>query len=60
MSSNPVGKVLSPVPTVVGVVGYGLNILISPVAALGSRGSHISLPAGTDYTIKFREDIYLK
>ncbi len=58
-SSNPIGTVLSPVPTVVGAVGYTVNLLASPITALWSKGQHISLPAGTDYTIKFREDLYM-
>ncbi len=58
-SSNPVGTVLSPIPTVVGVVGYTVNLVASPITALWSKGQHISLPAGTDYTIKFRQDLYM-
>ena len=59
LASNPVGVMISPVPTVVGAVGYGVNLIASPVTALWSKGSHISLPAGTNYTIKFRQDLIL-
>ena len=59
MSSNPIGAIVSPVPTVVGIAGYGVNLIASPLTALWSRGSNISLPAGTDYTIKFKQDLLL-
>ena len=59
LSSNPFGTIISPIPTIVGAVGYGVNFVASPITALWSKGSHISLPAGTNYTIKLREDIYL-
>ena len=58
-SNNPIGAFVSPLPTIVGVVGYGANLAISPVKALWSKGSPISLPAGTDYTIKLRNDSYI-
>ncbi|MBR6099115.1 hypothetical protein IKP85_05145 [bacterium] len=59
MSSNPVGTILSPIPTIVGAVGYTANLIVSPVTALWSKGSHITLPAGTPYTLKFRQDLYI-
>ena len=59
LSSNPFGTIISPIPTIVGAVGYGVNFIASPITALWSKGSHISLPAGTNYTIKLREDLYL-
>lgn len=59
LSSNPFGTIISPIPTIVGVAGYGVNFIAAPITALWSKGSHISLPAGTNYTIKLREDLYL-
>ena len=59
LSSNPLGTILSPIPTIVGAAGYGINLIASPITALNSKGSSISLPAGTDYTIKFKEDLIL-
>ena len=58
-SSNPVGTILSPLPTIVGVVGYTGNLLVSPITSLWSKGSHITIPAGANYTIKLRQDLYL-
>lgn len=59
LSSNPVGTIISPIPTIVGAVGYGVNLIASPITALWSKGSHITLPAGTNYTLKFRQDLYI-
>lgn len=59
LASNPVGVIISPIPTVVGAVGYCANLIVSPVTALWSKGSHISLPSGTGYTIKLRQDLFL-
>ena len=56
LASNPVGIIVSPIPTIVGFVGYGANLIISPVTAIWSKGEHITLPAGTSYTIKLRQD----
>ena len=56
LASNPVGIIISPVPTIVGFIGYGANVVITPVTAIWSKGEHITLPAGTPYTIKLRQD----
>ncbi len=57
--SNPIGAICSPVPRIVGTVGYTVNFLASPLTAVWAKGSHITLPSGTDYTIKLREDLYM-
>ncbi len=59
LASNPIGTIISPIPTIVGAVGYGVNFIASPVTALWAKGDHITLPAGTNYTIKLREDFYM-
>ena len=59
LSNNPVGTIISPIPTIIGAAGYGVNLVASPVTALWSKGSGISLPSGTDYTIKLRSDSYI-
>lgn len=58
-SNNPIGSILSPIPTIVGGVGYTVNLVASPITALWSKGDHISLPAGTNYVIKLRENAYI-
>ena len=59
LADNPVGVIISPIPTVVGAVGYAVNLVASPVTALWSKGDHISLPAGTNYVIKLKEHAYI-
>lgn len=58
-SNNPIGSIVSPIPTIVGGAGYTLNFIISPVTALWSKGDHISIPAGSNYVIKLREHAYV-
>lgn len=59
LANNPVGVIVSPIPTVVGVVGYAVNLVASPVTALWAKWDHISLPAGTNYVIKLKEHAYI-
>ncbi len=59
LSNNPVGVLVSPIPTIVGIAGYGVNLIASPVTALWAKGSGITLPSGTDYTIKLRNDSFI-
>jgi len=58
-SNNPIGTIVSPIPTIVGGVGYTLNLIVSPVTALWSKGDHISIPSGSSYVIKLKEHAYI-
>ena len=49
--------ILSPFPFCYGTVVLGLNTLTSPLFALFSKGGHVSIPAGTDFVIKLRDDV---
>lgn len=60
LANNPVGVIVSPIPTIAGVVVYTLNLAASPVIAIPAKGGHISLPAGTMYEIKLKENAYIK
>lgn len=59
LSNNPIGLIISPVPTLVGAVGYTGNLVISPIVGLWAKGEHIVLPSGTPYTLKLKENVYL-
>ncbi len=59
MSSNPVGTVLSPLPTITGWVGSALCTVASPVTGLTQKGRNISLPSGTVYEIKLTQVAYI-
>lgn len=60
LSQNPWTLILTPFTAVSGVLVYGVNIIGSPVFGLFAKGSHISIPAGTEFEIKFLEDVYLQ
>ena len=59
MSSNPVGTVLSPLPTITGWIGSAVCTVASPVTGLTQKGKNISLPSGTVYEIKLTQDAYI-
>ena len=59
LADNPVGVIISPIPTVVGVVAYVVNFAGSPVFSIGYKGGRVSIPAGSEFEIKLQEDVYL-
>lgn len=59
LSNNPIGAIISPIPTIFGAAVYTVNLAGSPLFAVGAKGGHINLPAGTLYEIKFLDDTYL-
>lgn len=59
MSSNPVGTILSIIPTVTGWAGSAVCTLTSPVTGLVQKGKNVSLPSGTMYEIKLTQDAYI-
>ena len=60
LSNNPFGAIISPIPTLVGSIGYTGNLLISPISAIWAKGEHIAIPAGANYTLKLRQDLILQ
>lgn len=60
MSSNPITAVLSPIPTTVGMVGYSVCTILSPITAIGAKGSNISIPAGSNFEIKLQDPAYVQ
>lgn len=59
LANNPVGVIVSPIPTITGMVVYAVNFVGSPLLALFSKGGRISIPAGSEFEIKLLEDVYL-
>lgn len=59
LANNPVGVIISPIPTVVGVVAYVVNLAGSPVFSIGYKGGRVSIPAGSEFEIKLQENVYL-
>ncbi len=60
MSNNPILILLSPIPTVVGMAGYSVCTVLSPITAIGTKGGNISLPAGTDFELKLLDPAYVQ
>lgn len=60
LADNPVGLIISPIPTVFGAAVYAVNLVGSPVFAIWAKGSRISIPAGSEFEIKLLEDVYLQ
>ena len=60
LANNPIGIIISPIPTVIGICVYAVNTVGSPVFAITSKGSIISIPAGSEFEIKLLDDVYLQ
>ncbi len=59
LSDNPFGTIIAPIPTVVGMGAYAVNLVGSPVVSLFNRGGRVWIPAGSDFEIKLLEDAYI-
>lgn len=59
LADNPVGVIISPVPTIIGVAAYAVNFAGSPLFSIGYKGGRVSIPAGSEFEIKLQEDVYL-
>lgn len=59
LADNPVGVIVSPIPTITGIAVYAVNFVGSPLFAIWSKGGRISIPAGSEFEIKLLEDVYL-
>lgn len=59
LADNPVGIIISPVPTIVGMGVYAVNLVGSPIFSIGSKGGRLSIPEGSEFEIKLFDDIYL-
>lgn len=58
-ADNPIGVIISPIPTITGMAGYAINLVGSPLIALFCEGGRISIPAGSEFEIKLLDDAYL-
>lgn len=60
LTDNPITLIVAPVPTVVGMGAYAVNLVGSPIIAIPAKGGRLSIPAGSEFEIKLLEDIYLE
>lgn len=59
-ADNPIGYFVSPVPTLVGLAGYAVVTVASPVSAIFSKGGRLSIPSGSAFEIKLLDNAYVK
>ena len=59
LADNPIGWIISPLPTIVGIAGYAVTTATSPVFAIFYKGGNISIPAGSSFEIKLLEPAYI-
>ena len=60
LSQNPITNIISSVPTIFGAGVYVVNLIGSPIFSIGSKGERLTIPAGAEFEIKLKEDLYLK
>lgn len=59
LANNPIGIIISPIPTIVGVAGYTVNTVISPITSIFAKGGNLSIPAGSSFEIRLNESAYI-
>ena len=59
LANNPIGIIISPIPTIVGVAGYTVNTAISPITSIFAKGGNVSLPTGSSFEIRLNESAYI-
>lgn len=59
LSSTALGTIVSPLPTIAGLVGATASTIVSPITGLAQKGSGITIPANSEFEIKLTKDVYL-
>lgn len=59
LANNPIGIIISPIPTIVGVAGYTVTTVISPITSIFAKGGNLSIPAGSKFEIRLNESAYI-
>lgn len=59
LANNPIGIIISPIPTIVGVAGYTINTAISPITSIFAKGGNVSIPTGSNFEIRLNESAYI-
>lgn len=59
LANNPIGIIISPIPTIVGVAGYTVNTVISPITSIFAKGGNVSIPTGSSFEIRLNESAYI-
>lgn len=59
LADNPIGWIISPIPTLFGIICYTATTATSPLLAIFSKGGNISIPAGSSFEIKLLSEAYI-
>ncbi|MBR1424976.1 hypothetical protein IJ579_05385 [bacterium] len=59
LASNPIGLVISPIPTIIGWAGYAVCTVSSPITGLSEKGGSVSIPSGSIFEIKLLKNVDL-
>ena len=59
LANNPIGIIISPIPTIVGVAGYTVNTAISPITSIFAKGGNVHIPTGSSFEIRLNESAYI-
>lgn len=59
LANNPLGVIISPIPTIIGWGGYAVCTIVSPITGFFSKGGTISIPSGSSFELKLLEDAYV-
>lgn len=59
LADNPIGLIISPIPTIVGLAGYTAATVLSPLTAITSTGGSLSIPPGSTFELKLLDDAYV-
>ena len=59
LANNPIGIIISPIPTIIGVAGYTVNTAISPITSIFAKGGNVSIPTGSSFEIRLNESAYI-
>lgn len=59
LANNPIGIIISPIPTIVGVAGCTVNTAISPITSIFAKGGNVSIPTGSSFEIRLNESAYI-
>ncbi|MBE7712228.1 MAG: hypothetical protein E7Z87_00620 [Cyanobacteria bacterium SIG26] len=59
LANNPIGVIFSPIPTVIGIAGYSICTILSPITAIGTKGENITIPAGSQFEIKLLDNAFI-
>lgn len=59
LANNPIGIIISPIPTIVGVAGYTVSTAISPITSIFAKGGNVSIPTGSSFEIRLNESAYI-